>query len=75
MTPDDFILLSVSHGLKMLAALTALFMLAICAIIGAKFCDIDIKKAVDRVEQNPLAFSILVTGHFVGAALVVSSAW
>lgn len=75
MTIDDLILLATGHTLKMLAALTALIMLAVCAIIGAKFCGIDIKKAVDLVEKHPLAFSILVTGHFIGAALVVSSAW
>lgn len=75
MTQEEFILLTVSFGLKMLAAVTAIGILAACAGVGAWLCGIDIKKAVDRVEQNPLAFSILVTGHFIGAALVISSAW
>lgn len=75
MTYDDFTLMTISFLLKMLAAVTAIGILAACAGVGAWLCGVDIKKAVDRVEQNPLAFSILVTGHFIGAALVISSAW
>jgi len=75
MTYDDFTLMTISFLLKMLAAVTAIGILATVAAIGAWLCGIDVKKAVDRVEQNPMAFSILVTGHFIGAALVISSAW
>ena len=75
MTYDDLTLMAISFALKMLAAITAIGILAGCAANGAWLCGIDIKKAVDRVEANPMAFSILVTGHFIGAALVISSAW
>ena len=75
MTTEELILLTVSFALKMLAAVTAIGILAACAAAGAWLCGIDIKEAVDRVEKNPMAFSILVTGHFIGAALVISSAW
>lgn len=75
MTYQDFLLIATSFSLKMLGASVAICILGICAIIGAKVCGIDIKKAVDLVEKNPTAFAILVTGHFIGAALVISSAW
>ena len=75
MTTEELVLLTVSFALKMLAAVTAIGILAACAAVGAALCGIDIKQAVDRVEKNPMAFSILVVGHFIGAALVISSAW
>lgn len=75
MSYNDLMLMAISFGLKMMAALTAIGMLGVCALIGAYFCGINIKKAVDRVEDNPLAFAIFVTGHFIGAALVISAAW
>lgn len=75
MTPDELLLLTISHGLKMLAVISALGMLLAAELVGAKVFQIDLKKAVDNVETHPLAFSILVTGHFIGAAIVAASAW
>ena len=75
MTQEEFILLTISFGLKMLAAVTAIGMLGVCELIGAWAFGIDIKKAVDNVEKHPMAYAVLVTGHFIGAALVISSAW
>lgn len=75
MTQEEFILLTISFGLKMLAAVTAIGMLGVCELVGAWAFGIDIKKAVDNVEKHPMAYAVLVTGHFIGAALVISSAW
>lgn len=75
MTYDDFTLMTISFLLKMLAAVTAIGMLGVCELIGAWAFGIDIKKAVDNVEKHPMAYAVLVTGHFIGAALVISSTW
>lgn len=73
----EFLLEATAIGflVKLLGAMIAIAMIGICALVGAWFCGIDIKEAVNRVEENPMAFSIFVTGHFLGAALVVSGVW
>ncbi len=50
-----------------------LLMLLSCMVVGAKILRIDIYAAIDKVEKNPLAYSIFVTGHFLGAAYVLGS--
>lgn len=50
-----------------------LLTLLVCMMIGAKLLRIDIYEAIDKVENNPMAFSIFVTGHFLGAAFVLGS--
>lgn len=71
----DFELLIISYFLKMAGALGAIAMLGACAVVGAKFCGVDIKKAVDNVEKDPKAFAIFVVGHFIGAAYIMGSVW
>ena len=56
-------------------ALVALAMLAVCEFVGAKIFRIELIGAIDRVEKNPMAFSIFTTGRFIGACLVLSAAW
>lgn len=56
-------------------ALVALVMLAACEFIGARIFRINLIGAIDRVEQNPMAFSIFTTGRFIGACMVLSAAW
>lgn len=50
-----------------------LLTLLVCMLIGAKLLRINIYEAIDKVENNPLAFSIFVVGHFIGASLVLAS--
>lgn len=57
---------------KLSHALVAIALLGACEVIGAWLFGIDIKQAVDNVEKNPMAYALLVTGHFLGAALVIS---
>jgi hypothetical protein len=71
----DLDLIVISYLLKLAGALGGIAMLGACAFVGAKVCGIDIKKAVDHVEQHPVAFSIFVVGHFIGAAFVMGSIW
>lgn len=75
MTEQEIYFMVINFGLKMLAACAAIGALGLCGLVGAYFCGINIKEAVDRVEKNPLAYAIFVTGHFIGAALVISAAW
>lgn len=56
-------------------AFVALAMLAACEFVGAKIFRIELIGAIDRVEKNPMAFSIFTTGRFIGACLVLSAAW
>ena len=56
-------------------AFVALAMLAVCEFVGAKIFRIELIGAIDRVEKNPMAFSIFTTGRFVGACIVLSAAW
>ena len=71
----DLDLIVISYLLKLAGAIGGIAMLGACAYVGAHFCGIDIKKAVDNVEKSPVAFSIFVVGHFVGAAFVMGSIW
>lgn len=50
-----------------------LLTLLVCMMIGAKLLRIDIYEAINKVENNPMAFAIFVTGHFLGAAFVLGS--
>lgn len=75
MSEQDLITIIVMYFLKMAGAVGAIGMLGACAWMGAKFCGVDIKKAVDNVEENPVAFAVFVVGHFIGAAYVMGSVW
>lgn len=53
------------------SAAMGLLMLLCCMLVGAKLLGIDIYAAIDKVENHPVAYAILVTGHFLGAAYVL----
>lgn len=72
---NEWQLMATAYAFNMLQALGALVMLLVCELVGAKVFQIDLKKAVDRVEQNPVAFSLFVTGHFFAACTVIAAAW
>lgn len=57
----------------MITAGIGLLTLLVCMMIGAKLLRIDIYEAINKVENNPMAFAIFVTGHFLGAAFVLGS--
>lgn len=60
--------------LRLIGAMTSVFMLSLCALVGAKMMSIPLRKCVDRVEQNPMAFAVFVVGHFIGAAIIIAYA-
>lgn len=64
---------SISLLADVITAGIGLLTLLVCMLIGAKLLRINIYEAIDKVEANPLAFSIFVTGHFIGASLVLAS--
>ena len=64
---------SVSLIADVVTAGIGLLTLLICMLIGAKLLRIDIYEAIDKVEKNPIAFAIFVTGHFLGASYVLGS--
>lgn len=64
---------SISILADVITAGIGLFTLLVCMLIGAKLLRINIYEAIDKVEKNPMAFAIFVTGHFLGAAYVLGS--
>lgn len=60
--------------LRLMGAITSVLMLGLCMLIGAQVMRIDLRKAIDRVEDSPIAFAVLVVGHFLGAALIIAYA-
>lgn len=57
--------------IDLISAGIGLFMLLCCMLIGAKLLKVDIYAAIDKVEKNPVAYAIFVTGHFLAAAYVL----
>lgn len=72
---SDIELIIIPQLINFAQAVAALMMLLLCEIIGARVFKIKLIEAVDRVEQNPMAYSIFTTGRFVGACIVISAAW
>lgn len=64
---------SISLLADLITAGLGLLVLLCCMLLGAKLLRINIYEAVDRVEHNPMAYSIFVVGHFLGAAYVLGS--
>lgn len=64
---------SIALFADMITASIGLLILLVCMLIGAKLLRIDIYEAINKVENNPLAFAIFVVGHFLGAAYVLGS--
>ena len=64
---------SISLLADVITAGIGLLTLLVCMLIGAKLLRIDIYEAINKVENNPMAFAIFVTGHFLGAAHVLAS--
>jgi hypothetical protein len=60
--------------LRLLGAVTSVVMLGLCMLAGAKVMRIELRKSIDRVEDSPVAFAVLVVGHFLGAALIIAYA-
>ena len=57
--------------IDLISAGTGLLMLLCCMLVGAKLLKVDIYGAIDKVEKNPVAYAIFVTGHFIAAAYVL----
>lgn len=72
---NDIWLMVIPQLVNCFQAFVALAMLAVCEFVGAKIFRINLIGAIDRVEKNPMAFSIFTTGRFIGACLVLSAAW
>lgn len=68
-------LIVTSYLINMAQAVGALLMLLICELVGARVFKIELEKAVNRVEENPIAFSLFTTGRFIGACMVIAAAW
>jgi hypothetical protein len=64
---------SISLLADIITAGVGLLMLLVCMLIGSKLLRINIYEAINKVEKNPIAFAIFVTGHFIGAAYVLGS--
>lgn len=59
--------------IDLVQAAVALVFLLICMFIGAKILRIDIYGAIDKVENNPVAYAIFVVGHFFAAAYLLGN--
>lgn len=60
--------------LRLLGALTSITMVSLCAVIGARVTGMNMRKAGDKLESNPMAYALYTVGHFIGCAVIIASA-
>lgn len=73
MTYEELMIISVSFSLKMLGALVALGMIAICEYVGAKMYGINLEEALNKIEGDANAFANYATGRFIGACIILAA--
>lgn len=73
MSPEELQFIVFNFFLKMLGAVVALAIISICEYVGAKMYHIELREVLDKIENDPIAYSNYSTGRFVGACIILAS--
>jgi hypothetical protein len=73
MSQEELLFICFNFALKMAGAITALTIISLCEYVGAKMYHIELREVLDKIENDPIAYSNYSTGRFIGACIILAS--